>query len=270
MSTIESLAVLEAPHTHTNDTAAKRFWWKTAALTPVIIAAAITGGAGFLLTWVLSLVCGALSEYGVRRILGKKNELLSGETFLTANLLALCLPANCPAGVVAVGSFVAVGLAREFFGGLGAQPFHTVLFARIFLDACFCAPLGEAILFQNGASLWITGAVVMSGLLLMTQKRTRVGPPIGFMALAAAGLLFVYDLPPATVMTAVIFSGAFLLTEHAALPISPKGRHLFFAAAALLAIFFAAKQPLVTAVGFGVLTLNLACAWIDHWLAGEL
>jgi len=56
-------------------------------------------------------------------------------------LVALISPPSLPLWMVAIGSFAAIVLAKEFFGGLGANPFNPALIGRAILLMSFPAAM---------------------------------------------------------------------------------------------------------------------------------
>jgi len=56
-------------------------------------------------------------------------------------LLALILPPSTPLWMVALGAIFAIVIAKEFFGGLGANPFNPALIGRAFLLMSFPAAI---------------------------------------------------------------------------------------------------------------------------------
>lgn len=56
---------------------------------------------------------------------------------ITALLLALTLPPGFPLWMGAVASFIAIGLGKSLFGGLGYNPFNPALLGRAFVQAAF-------------------------------------------------------------------------------------------------------------------------------------
>ncbi|HPG87800.1 MAG TPA: RnfABCDGE type electron transport complex subunit D, partial [Spirochaetales bacterium] len=60
---------------------------------------------------------------------------------VTGLLVALISPPSVPLWMVALGSFAAIVLAKEFFGGLGANPFNPALIGRAILLMSFPAAM---------------------------------------------------------------------------------------------------------------------------------
>lgn len=103
------------------------------ALTPAAIWAVIVFGVQALVVMVVSIVTALASEVLMRWILGRKSTLRDLSAVLTGLLLAFLLPVATPLWVVAIGSFIAVGVGKELFGGLGRNIFNPALFGRIAL-----------------------------------------------------------------------------------------------------------------------------------------
>ncbi|HNA81924.1 MAG TPA: RnfABCDGE type electron transport complex subunit D [Thiobacillaceae bacterium] len=100
-----------------------------AALIPGVIAHAWFFGPGI---WVSLLVCG-LFALGLETLmllmrgLPLKPFLSDGSVLVTAVLLALSLPTLAPWWLYAVGSIIAVVMAKHLYGGLGQNPFNPAM-----------------------------------------------------------------------------------------------------------------------------------------------
>jgi electron transport complex protein RnfD len=103
------------------------------ALTPAALWAIIVFGFNAFLVMLVSIVTAMLTEVVMRWILGRKATLKDLSAVLTGLFLAFLLPVTTPLWVVAIGSFLAVGVAKELFGGLGKNIFNPALFGRVAL-----------------------------------------------------------------------------------------------------------------------------------------
>lgn len=56
---------------------------------------------------------------------------------ITGVLLAFNLPSSMPAWMILVGAFVAIGITKMAFGGLGKNIFNPALAGRVFLFISF-------------------------------------------------------------------------------------------------------------------------------------
>lgn len=62
---------------------------------------------------------------------------------VTAFLLALSLPPYCPWWLVVTGSFCAIVLAKQLYGGMGLNPFNPAMVAYVILLASFPIPMTQ-------------------------------------------------------------------------------------------------------------------------------
>ena len=125
-----------------------------AALIPGIIAHAWFFGPGI---WVSLLLCilfavGLEALMLLMRGLPMQPFLSDGSVMVTAVLLALSLPTLAPWWLYAVGSIVAVVVAKHLYGGLGQNPFNPAMVAYAALIVSFPvymtqwpAPVGLAV-----------------------------------------------------------------------------------------------------------------------------
>ena len=107
------------------------------ALTPVTIFGVILYGVPALLTILVSIASAELAEALFRKITRQdlRNRDLSAA--ITGLLLALILPPGTPLWMTALGAAFAIIVAKEFFGGLGANVFNPALIGRAFLLMSF-------------------------------------------------------------------------------------------------------------------------------------
>ena len=107
------------------------------ALTPVAVFGIVLYGLPALLTILVSVAAAELAEFLFRKIIRRDihNEDLSAA--VTGLLLALILPPSTPLWITALGSIFAIVVAKEFFGGLGANVFNPALIGRAFLLMSF-------------------------------------------------------------------------------------------------------------------------------------
>lgn len=103
------------------------------ALTPIAIWGIVVFGFNAFYVMAVSIITAMLSEVVMRWIMGRKATLVDMSAFLSGLFLALILPVTTPLWVVAIGAFLAVGVGKELFGGLGKNIFNPALFGRVAL-----------------------------------------------------------------------------------------------------------------------------------------
>jgi Na+-translocating ferredoxin:NAD+ oxidoreductase subunit D len=103
------------------------------ALVPALAVAVVVFGMNVIYIVTVSLLTAALSEVLMRKLMRRDVTLSDMSALVTGLLFAFLLPPTTPLWVVAIGSFIAVALAKELFGGLGKNVFNPALLARVIL-----------------------------------------------------------------------------------------------------------------------------------------
>jgi electron transport complex protein RnfD len=89
----------------------------------------------------VSVVSCVIFEAAFRLLMKKQIAVKDLSAVVTGVLLALVMPPSLPVWACVLGSLVAIGLAKELFGGLGYNIFNPALLGRAFLMAAFPAYL---------------------------------------------------------------------------------------------------------------------------------
>lgn len=131
------LIVSIGPHMRAEDSTARIMWTVSAALLPATLMSVYYFGMPAVMVILVCIVTSLLSEAVVQWMLKKPVTLSDGSAFLTGLLLALNLPANAPLYIPFVGSFVAIVIAKQLFGGLGFNIFNPALVGRAFVLVSF-------------------------------------------------------------------------------------------------------------------------------------
>jgi electron transport complex protein RnfD len=126
------------------------------ALAPVSIFGIALYGLPALLTILVSVASAELAEALFRKITGKELRNRDCSAAITGLLLALVLPPGTPLWMTALGAAFSIIVAKEFFGGLGANVFNPALIGRAFLLMSFPAAITtwaapRALFSLNGA-----------------------------------------------------------------------------------------------------------------------
>lgn len=125
------------PYVRDEDTIEKIMYTVSAALLPAVGAAVYYFGPRVLAVLLVCVASSAGFEYLVNRIRKQDATFLDGSAILTGILLALNLPSNLPLWMAVLGSFVAIVIVKQLFGGLGYNIFNPALAARVFLLISF-------------------------------------------------------------------------------------------------------------------------------------
>ncbi len=139
------------------------------ALIPAIAIQSWYFGWGIISNIILAILFGigfeALVMWLRRRPI--KCTILDGSTLVTALLLAIIIPPASPWWLILIGSFTAIVLAKQIYGGLGFNPFNPAMVGFVVLLISFpremtqwLAPLDPQ---QSGAGLIATLQIVFGG-----------------------------------------------------------------------------------------------------------
>jgi electron transport complex protein RnfD len=112
-------------------------WTVVAALQPAAAVGVFYFGFPALVVLTTATAGCVAFEVLSQRLLGRSVAVADGRAVLTGLLLGMCLPPASPAWMVVAGSALAIALARLVFAGLGFNPFHPVLLARVTLLISF-------------------------------------------------------------------------------------------------------------------------------------
>jgi len=130
-----------SPHVYTGVTPRKLMLSVIIALSPVSVYGVVLYGVHALLVIVVSIATAVLSEAAFRAVTKQDVRIGDLSAVVTGLLVALISPPSVPLWMVALGSFAAIVLAKEFFGGLGANPFNPALIGRAILLMSFPAAM---------------------------------------------------------------------------------------------------------------------------------
>jgi electron transport complex protein RnfD len=111
------------------------------ALTPASVFGVVIFGINALLTIAVAVSSAIVGEALFRRAVKRESHLKDLSACVTGLLLALVIPPSTPLWMTALGSIFAVVVAKEFFGGLGANVFNPALAGRAFMLMSFPAAM---------------------------------------------------------------------------------------------------------------------------------
>jgi electron transport complex protein RnfD len=132
MKVADTIQVTVSPHLHKKDETISRGMMDVLiALTPVTLWAIVVFGFNVVYIVAVSMITAVLTEFVMRKLFRREVTVNDYSALVTALLFALLLPPTTPLWVVAIGSFIAIAIAKELFGGLGNNIFNPAIFARV-------------------------------------------------------------------------------------------------------------------------------------------
>ena len=129
--------VSSSPHLHDGQSIAGIMKLVIVALLPASLFSIYIFGLHALRVIVLAVASALIFEALSQRIMRRPVRIKDYSAALTGLLLALNLPATSPWWLVVVGSFFAIVVAKQIYGGLGYNPFNPALVGRVVLLISF-------------------------------------------------------------------------------------------------------------------------------------
>lgn len=124
-----------SPHIRREVNTKKIMYSVVLALMPALIGSIVFFGWRALFLIVLSVLSAVGTEYTYSKITHRKTDPLDGSAIITGILLAFNIPVKSPWWLPVVGSFFAILIVKQLFGGLGYNIFNPALAGRAFIMA---------------------------------------------------------------------------------------------------------------------------------------
>lgn len=134
---IQNLTVSATPHIRAKVTTQSIMRDVLIALLPAAVMGVVYFGVNAALLMLISVASSVFFEAVYQKIAKKPSTVGDLSAAVTGLLLGMNLPATCPFWVPIVGSFVAVILAKQLFGGIGFNFINPALAGRAFLMASY-------------------------------------------------------------------------------------------------------------------------------------
>jgi Na+-translocating ferredoxin:NAD+ oxidoreductase subunit D len=131
------LIVSIGPHMRAEESTAKIMWTVNAALLPATLMSVYYFGLPAMMVIVVSIMTAVLTEAAIQKMLKKEVTVADGSAFLTGLLIAMNCPANIKLHIPAIGTFVAIAITKQLFGGLGYNVFNPALIGRALILISF-------------------------------------------------------------------------------------------------------------------------------------
>lgn len=171
------LTVTASPHAHSSETTTGIMLDVIFALLPAAVVSVIYFGIkafSVIATTVLSCV---LFEYLSRKILKRSNTLGDLSAVVTGLILAFNLPSTIPLWMAVIGSFIAIVIVKQMFGGIGMNFVNPAITARIILMSSFPVAMStwvQPLVTKSSGNDAVTSASPMALLANVCNKTTTL------------------------------------------------------------------------------------------------
>ncbi|MGL4738649.1 MAG: RnfABCDGE type electron transport complex subunit D [Cellulosilyticaceae bacterium] len=222
---------------------------------------------------------------------------------VTGILLAFNLSADTPLYIPVVGAFVAIILAKQFFGGLGQNFINPALAARAFLLAAYptgmttfvqnvdivtgATPLAlmkqgewermpsmmQALVGQMGGCIGEVSAValLLGGIYLIYKKIITWHIPVCYLGtLFVVSVVFggcsIYQSFYSLLLGGAMLGAFFMATDYTTTPMTIRGQVIFAVGAGLIAAVIRLFGGYPEGVSYSILLMNLVVPLIDRYV----
>lgn len=269
------------------------------ALLPALAAGTYFFGMRALFLTAVCIISCVVFEYICRRVMKRDNTIGDLSAAVTGLILALNLPVTLPYWMAAVGSFVAIVIVKQLFGGLGQNFANPAITARIVLMVSFPSAMtnwvkpfayrdGSVVdavssatplkmnadlpsyldLFfgRTGGCLGETCALALliGGLYLAFTRTISLAAPLSFIGSLAIFSLIAGEDPLYQILAGGVFLGAFFMaTDYATTPISVKGKVVFGLGCGVITFVIRHFGSYPEGVSFSILMMNVLTPYIE-------
>ena len=300
------LTVTSSPHIRGDFRTSRLMLDVVLALTPALIVGTIVLGFRALLVTLISMAAAVVAEYLYSWILKRRNTIIDGSALVTGMLFAQTLPSTVPYWIAAVGSALAILVAKLMCGGLGQNIFNPALFARAFMLVLFPAALTRypaihvdavssstplhhmvmpALPEESILDMFLGNcpgsigelsalALIIGGIYLVARKVISARIPVAYLATVAVITFVFYKTDDAlSWMLYSLFSGGvmlgaiFMATDYVTSPVTKRGQIVYGIGCGVLTVIFRYYGLFPEGVTYAILLMNL-CVWvIDRYTA---
>ncbi len=294
----KALSLAISPHIKSPETTPKIMWSVVIALLPAVAIGIRLFGIHAFYIILVSIIAAITTEALFQLIVRRKIRILDGSAVITGILLALILPPNVPLWIPALGSFCAILLVKELFGGLGHNIFNPALAARAILlasfplimtswvspfDAITCAtplgiikdnlstPLPSYLTLFIGTRAGCLGetsvlALLLGAIFLFLRRIISWRTPLSFIAVVALFSFCAGKDPLFQVLAGGLILGAFFMaTDYTTSPITKKGQIIFGSGCGIITCLIRFWGGYPEGVCYSILLMNCLVPLIDRY-----
>ena len=299
----KNMVVSVNPHIYASQTTQTIMRDVLIALFPAVIASVIFFGPQALLVEAVCVAVAVLCEWAFEKIAHRDVTVSDCSAAVTGLLLALNLPAGIPLWQAAFGSFVAIVVVKQFFGGIGQNFANPAITARVIMLVAFSGAMttGVPAAFSNAPADAVTAATPLAIIgggegelptLLQMFLGARGGSmgetsclalligfgyllyrrvitwhtPVAFIGTVLVCTALLGVEPLYQVMAGGLFIGAiFMATDYTTSPPTPAGKLIFGVGCGLITVIIRVWGNFPEGVSFSILLMNILNPYISSW-----
>lgn len=293
------LTVSSSPHIRSNETTRRIMLDVIIALVPAGLASVYFFGIRALLLILASVVSAVAAEYLSGKIFKRPTTIGDLSAVVTGILLAYNVPVSLPLYMVVFGSFFAIIVVKQFFGGIGSNFMNPALAARAVLVAswpaamsAFTRPMTDLVSMATplagGPSLSImdmfigkmpgslgevSSLAILIGLIyLLVRKVITIRIPAIYIVTTLV-LMTVFGTPFDQLYVQLLGGGlllgaVFMATDYSSSPSTAKGQVIFALGCGIITAVIRKFGGFPEGVSYSILLMNSATPLIEKLTVG--
>ncbi|MBO6303420.1 MAG: RnfABCDGE type electron transport complex subunit D [Ruminiclostridium sp.] len=271
------------------------------ALFPAVIAGTVIFGLRALVLVVLCAAFCVISELVFNIITKREQTIHDLSAVVTGVLLGLNLPPSLPIYMAAIGSFAAIVVVKQFFGGIGENFANPAITARIILMLSFgkymtawsapvisltgapdavssATPLASPDTMPTYFELFLgvhagcigetcAAALLLGGIYLIIRGVIDPVTPVAFIGtVALCSLISGHDVLMQILSGGLMIGAFFMATDYATTPITRTGKLIFAVGCGLITSVIRFYGIYPEGVSFSILIMNILVPLIDRYV----
>lgn len=301
-----NLIVSSSPHMVSNENTQRIMGMVILALLPSLCVSTYVFGPRVLILTAVCMVSAVLFEYLWNVLMKKPQTVGDLSAALTGLLIAFNVPSNLPYYIAIIGSFIAIIIVKQLFGGLGHNLFNPAITARIVLFIAFATQMTTWPVPRTAATDAITGptplgilkngggelpsnmdlflgtvggsmgevsaiALIIGGLFLIWRKVISPITPLCFIATVFIIALIAGEDPVFHILAGGVMLGAFFMaTDYVTTPLLPWGKVIFGVGCGIMTMLIRLFGSYPEGVSFGILLMNILTPHIENFCTNRL
>ena len=295
------LNVASSPHLRHPDTTQGIMLDVLIALIPVSIFGSVIFGWRAVLVLAVTTASAFVFEYLWNIILKKPQSAFDLSALVTGLIFGLNLPSTIPLWMAVIGSFIAIIIVKQFFGGIGHNFANPAMTARIALMVSFpaamtkyvtpfavdtvtsatplaslsnsavsSATLKDAFFGIQGGCIGETSAffLIVGGLYLLIRRVINPVIPLSFIGTVALCSLIAGQNAGLAVLSGGLMLGAiFMATDYTTSPTTNLGKLVFGIGCGLITFVIRYFGALPEGVSYSILIMNILTPYINRLTA---
>lgn len=271
------------------------------SLVPAVIFSAFYFGPHILVTILVSICSAVFFEWGYRKLMKKSSSIWDLSAVVTGLMFAMTCTPSMPFWMPVIGTFFAIVVVKQLYGGIGKNILNPALAGRAFILASYTTtmssvvvdgvtqatpltamyagekvaiPLGQMFLgFRPGAIGEVSAiCLLIGGVYLIARKVITWHVPVSFIGTVAllsligghSGYESNFEWMLYNVLSGgVILNAFFMATDYCTTPVTDRGRMIYGVGCGAITMLIRYFGGYPEGVTYGILIMNLLSWALD-------